>query len=177
MEKVILVDKKDKQLGTIGKIEAHKKGLLHRAVSVLIFNSNGHILLQKRAKNKYHSGGLWSNAACTHPMPNETIEDAAKKRLLFEMGIDADLSKRTSFIYNAFLDNDMIEHELDYIFFGISDCKPVPNADEVEDYKFISYLNLITEIEQYPEDYTVWFKIILKEAEKEIFKFSNNLIK
>ncbi len=175
MEQVILVDSKNKEIGIMEKIEAHRKGLLHRAVSVLIFNSDGQILLQKRAKSKYHSGGLWTNTTCSHPIPNESAIDAAKRRLFEEMGIKCELEEKFTFIYKAFLDNNMIENEFDHVFFGTTDILPVINTEEVSDYKYISYLNLINDIEFNPDNYTVWFKILLKEAEKEIFKATNKL--
>lgn len=175
MEELILVNSKDEETGTIEKMEGHKKGLLHRAISVIIFNSSGDILLQKRAKNKYHSGGLWSNSTCTHPKKGEKNIDAAKRRLKEEMGITADLEEKFSFIYKAFLDNNMIEHEYDYVFFGVTDQLPILNKNEVSDYKYITYLNLINDIEMFPDNYTTWFKIILKEAEREIFKTTNYL--
>lgn len=175
MERVILVDKKGRELGKIEKIEAHKNGVLHRAISVLIFNSKGEMLLQQRADNKYHSGNLWTNATCTHPRPNEAEIDAAKRRLSEEIGIETELEKKFDFIYKAFLDNDLIEHEFDHVFFGISDQIPILEPSEAKDFKYISYLDLITDIEQYPENYTVWFKIILKEAEREIIKYVNKL--
>ncbi|MBN2892869.1 MAG: isopentenyl-diphosphate Delta-isomerase [Bacteroidales bacterium] len=175
MEKVILVDKKDNEIGTVDKMEAHVQGLLHRAVSVLIFNTKGEMLLQQRAFDKYHSGGLWTNATCTHPRKNESNIDAAKRRLVEEMGISAELEEKFIFKYKAFLDNDLIEHELDHVFFGVTDKFPVLNSEEAVNFKYISYLELITDIEQNPDLYTVWFKIIMKEGEKEIFKMNNKL--
>ena len=172
---VILVDTKDNKTGTKDKLTAHQEGLLHRAVSVLIFNSKGEILLQKRATTKYHSGGLWTNTACTHPLPDESNEMAAKRRLFEEMGIKTQLEKKISFSYKAFIDNNMIEHEFDHIFFGTTDKYPELNPNEAEDYAYMSYLDLKTDTELYPEKYTVWFKIILKEAEKEIIKYTQQL--
>ncbi len=170
-EKVVLVDKKDREIGTCEKMKVHKTGELHRAVSVIIFNSKAEMLLQQRAVGKYHSGGLWSNAACTHPRPNENNIDAAKRRLKEEMGIEAELEEKMTFIYKAFLDNQLVENEFDHVFLGVTNQFPTLNPDEVMDYKYVSYLNLITDIELFPEKYTVWFKIILKEAEKHIKKF------
>jgi isopentenyl-diphosphate Delta-isomerase len=175
IEKVILVNKNDEEIGVAEKMSAHKKGDLHRAISVLIFNSKGEMLLQQRAEDKYHSGDLWTNASCSHPRPKETNVDAAKRRILEEMGIETELEKKFDFIYKAFLDNDLTEHEFDHVFFGISDQKPILAPSEAKDFKYISYLNLITDIEQFPENYTVWFKIILKEAEREIIKYVNKL--
>lgn len=176
-EKVVLVNKKDKEIGVMEKMEAHRKGELHRAVSVLIFNTKGEMLLQQRAKEKYHSGGLWTNATCTHPRENESNIDAAKRRLIEEMGIEAELEKKLTFTYKAFLNNNLVEHEYDHVFFGITNKFPTLNQAEAIDYKYLSFLDIITDVEQYPENYTAWFKIILKEAEKEITKFLASISK
>ena len=114
-EKVILVDENDNQVGLMPKLEAHQKGLLHRAFSVFIFNSNYQLLLQKRAASKYHSGGLWTNTCCSHPRDGEKTEDAANRRLLEEMGIKTDLRKVYDFIYKAELDNELTENEFDHV--------------------------------------------------------------
>ena len=116
IEIVILVDVYDNQVGVLPKLEAHQKGLLHRAFSVFIFNSKYELLLQKRASSKYHSGGLWTNTCCSHPREGEEILDAAKRRLIEEMGIDTSLRKVHDFIYKAELDNDLTEHEFDHVF-------------------------------------------------------------
>lgn len=167
---VILIDNQDNQIGLIEKIEAHKKALLHRAVSVFICNSKGEWLLQQRDENKYHSGGLWTNTCCTHPYPNETNIEAAKRRLNFEMGLKAELSQIYSFIYKEKLDNELTEHELDYVFLGITDEIPKPNADEVMNFKYVSYNNLALDIKQNPENYTVWFKKIVDIVNNHIIK-------
>jgi isopentenyl-diphosphate delta-isomerase len=113
---VILVDSEDNPIGTMEKMEAHEKGLLHRAFSVLIFNSKGQMLLQKRARSKYHSGGLWTNTCCSHPAPNESVAEAAKRRLKEEMGIDAEPKFAYKFIYKTPLDQNLVEHEVDHVF-------------------------------------------------------------
>lgn len=174
-ENVVLVTEKDKQIGVLEKIEAHQKGLLHRAVSVLIFNTKGEFLLHKRAAIKYHSSDLWTNATCTHPRPEEDNKQAAIRRLNEEMGIVCDVKEVTSFKYKAYLDNDLIEHELDHVFVGVTDDLPFLNPEEASEYKYISYLDLISDVEEFPENYTVWFKIILKEAEKYIFNVINGV--
>ena len=163
MEYVIQVDEKDQFQGVIEKIEAHKRGILHRAVSVIIFNSNGEMLLQKRAIGKYHSGGLWSNTACTHPNPDETNEQASLRRVYEEMGITTNLSHLYSFIYKVDLDNGMIEHEFDHVFIGISDQKPTLNSKETSAFKYLSIQNLKEEIEYSPEIFSSWFKLIFNE--------------
>ena len=129
---VVLVDENDNELGVMKKMLAHEKGVLHRAFSVFIFNSKGELLLQQRANHKYHSAGLWTNTCCSHPRPNETIKDAAHRRLFEEMGMVCDLKIIDNFIYKANFDNGLIEHEFDYIIKGFSDAVPAINKDEVE---------------------------------------------
>ena len=120
-EKVILVDKNDNQVGLMPKLEAHEKGVLHRAFSIFIFNSKYELLLQKRASSKYHSGGLWTNTCCSHPREGEDTLDAANRRLDEEMGIKTSLRKVYDFIYKAELDNQLTEHEFDHVFYGVFD--------------------------------------------------------
>ena len=162
MEEVILVNEKDQPIGQMEKMEAHQKGLLHRAFSVLIFNSSDQVLLQKRASNKYHSGGLWTNTCCSHPRPGEKVLESANRRLMEEMGMTADLTERFHFIYKTDLDNDLVEHELDHVLVGQSDDLPKLNSDEAEDFKYIDLETLKQELKSSPENYTVWFKIIME---------------
>jgi isopentenyl-diphosphate delta-isomerase len=162
MEEVILVNEEDQPIGQMEKMEAHQKGLLHRAFSVLIFNSKDQVLLQKRASSKYHSGGLWTNTCCSHPRPGETVLYAANRRLMEEMGMTADLTERFHFIYKTDLDNDLVEHELDHVLVGQSDDLPKLNSDEAEDFKYIDLETLKQELNSSPENYTVWFKIIME---------------
>ena len=163
MEKVILVDENDAVVGEMEKMEAHRKGLLHRAFSILIFNSGGEMLLQKRSRKKYHSGGLWTNACCSHPSPHENIQHATRRKLAQEMGIDLETEFLYSFIYRVSLDHDLIEHELDHVFTGIFDGKPVINDEEVEDWKFVGIDWLRKDMVAHPKNYTYWFKMILEE--------------
>lgn len=171
---VVLVDEKDNEIGTREKLSAHLSGELHRAISVFIFNSEKKMLLQRRALNKYHSGGLWTNACCSHPHPGETTMNAAKRRLREEMGMKEEMLKYVfNFTYKAFLDNDLIEHELDHVFIGKTDDIPVPNTDEVNEWKYISVSELEEDLKENPAVYTHWFKLIFErlktEAEKEGF--------
>ena len=159
MENVILVDEKDNQVGLMPKLEAHQKGLLHRAFSVFIFNSDYKLLLQKRASSKYHSGGLWTNTCCSHPRDGEDIIDAANRRLDEEMGIKTSLRKVFDFIYTAELDNNLIENEFDHVFYGVYDIDPIINKDEAEDFKWVDMETLKNDIENNKDQYTVWFKI------------------
>ena len=164
IEKVILVDKNDNELGTMEKQEAHVKGLLHRAFSVFIFNDKNELLLQRRAVNKYHSGGLWTNTCCSHPRQNEKTEDAAKRRLLEEMGMRSTLKKQFDFIYKAKLDNNLYEHELDHVFFGFTNDLPIINPEEVEEYTYKTLEDIGNEMKAIPDKYTEWFKICFREV-------------
>jgi isopentenyl-diphosphate delta-isomerase len=158
-EKVILVDKNDNQVGLMPKLEAHEKGILHRAFSIFIFNSKYELLLQKRASSKYHSGGLWTNTCCSHPREGEDTLDAANRRLDEEMGIKTSLRKVYDFIYKAELDNQLTEHEFDHVFYGVSDNNPILNKDEAEDFKWVDMETLNNDIIKNEDNYTVWFKI------------------
>ncbi|MGV7963024.1 isopentenyl-diphosphate Delta-isomerase [Photorhabdus tasmaniensis] len=160
-EMLILVDKHDNPIGSAGKMDVHKKGMLHRAFSIFVFDSKGNLLLQKRAVNKYHSAGLWTNSCCGHPRIGETLEVAAHRRLGEEMGFDCPLKKVSSFIYHATLPNNLIEYEYDHVFIGRFDKEPIINADEVSDYKWVNSLELKALIDKAPWKYTVWFKEIV----------------
>ena len=162
-EFVILVDEHDRELGVMEKIEAHRKGALHRALSVLVFNTKGEILLQQRANSKYHSGGLWTNTCCSHPRPGELVSAAASRRLEEEMGIELQLKNVGSFIYRAELDKGLTEHELDHVFTAIFDGTPNTNTHEVSDWKYVSVDFLMKDITTNPTQYTEWFKIILNK--------------
>lgn len=165
MEFVILVDKKDNIIGVEEKMKAHQQGKLHRAFSILLFNKKGETLIQKRAKSKYHSPGLWSNTCCSHPRPNEDTKEAAKRRLKEEMGIKTNLKEVFSFIYKAKVGN-LIEHEFDHVFLGSFNGKPKPNKKEVANWRWIKLKELEKEIKINSQEYTPWFKIIFKELKK-----------
>ncbi len=162
MEEVILVDQEDNAIGTMEKMEAHRLGELHRAFSVLVYNKKGELLLQQRAMGKYHSGGLWTNACCSHPRPGEKIADAARRRLWEEMGIDIDLAFSHKFLYKASLDQDLTEHELDHVFVGRFDGVPRINSGEVESWKFVGLSWLKADIREHPDAYTYWFRLIVE---------------
>jgi len=159
MDEVILVNDKDQEIGKMEKLEAHQKGLLHRAFSIFIFNTKGELLLQKRALHKYHSPGLWTNTCCSHPKPNETNLEAANRRLKEEMGMKADLSHAFHFIYHVEFENGLIEHEFDHVFYAYSDEIPKINPDEVHEYKYISNDELLKDMDLNPKTYTEWFKL------------------
>lgn len=168
-EYVVLVDEQDNELGTMEKMQAHREGKLHRAVSVFIFNSKQELLLQKRADEKYHSAGLWTNTCCSHPYHNEKPEVAAHRRLQQEMGLICELKFAFTFIYKAYLDNNLTEHELDYVYIGVSDNLPKQNPAEVSDWKYISVNELDAEIKSHPENYTEWFKICYANWHEQLF--------
>jgi len=173
-QKVILVDENDIQTGVIGKLEAHRKALLHRAVSVFIVNSGGEWILQRRALDKYHSNGLWTNTCCTHPHPGESVVDAAKRRLREEMGITCNVTWLFSFIYREKLENELFEHELDHVFLGITDTEPVINTSEVEDWKRISFSDIHNDIKQNPQNYTYWFRELYEKVNSHILRIQND---
>ena len=163
-ENVILVDEKDNQIGLMPKMEAHEKGLLHRAFSVFIFNENGELLLQQRAKDKYHSPLLWTNTCCSHQRIGESNVEAGRRRLYEEMGFTVDLKEIFSFIYKAPFENGLTEHELDYVLIGRYDDVPNINKEEVASYKWMTLQDVKSDIENNPEIYTEWFKIIFKKS-------------
>jgi len=161
---VILVDENDAEAGIMEKIEAHRRGLLHRAISVFIVDSKGRWLLQRRAENKYHSNSLWTNTCCSHPMPQESSADAAKRRLHQEMGLECELTELFRFTYREDLDNGLTEHELDHVFTGVTDSLPEINREEVMEYRYMNYNDLEADVAARPENYTVWFRIIFSKV-------------
>ena len=165
MSQVILVNHQDDPIGIMDKLEAHQKGLLHRAFSIFIFNTKGEMLLQQRAFDKYHSGGLWTNACCSHPLPGEDTEAAAQRRLMEEMGFTASLQPAFSFIYKTNFHNGLTEHEVDHVFTGSHDGTILPNPLEVNSYAFQSMEAIRLSIETAPHLYTSWFKIAFPKLE------------
>jgi isopentenyl-diphosphate delta-isomerase len=165
-EQVILVDQEDVPRGQMDKMEAHEKGLLHRAFSVFIFNSKRELLLQQRALSKYHSGGLWTNTCCSHPRIGESNIHAARRRLKEEMGMDCDMSYLFKFTYRAEFEDGLTEHEVDHVFFGSSDELPVINPDEVETFKYMDLDTLALDIDVNPSAYTPWLRICLDKVVK-----------
>lgn len=162
-EKVVLVSEKDEELGLMEKQQAHLAGLLHRAISVFVFNSKNELMIQQRALHKYHSPGLWTNTCCSHPRQNESYQQAAERRLQEEMGFECDLEYSFDFIYKADVGGGLIEHEIDHVFVGRFEGKPSLNPEEVADYKWVPMNDLLEDIERNPEEYTTWFKIILNQ--------------
>ena len=161
MEQVILVDEMDRPTGTMEKMAAHREALLHRAFSIFIFNSKGEVLLQQRATQKYHSGGLWTNACCSHPRPDETTLAAAERRLVEELGFTTSLDLAFDFIYKAELDNHLTEYEFDHVFIGEYNGAVHPNSNEVKDYCYKSVEDILLSLQSHPSKYTTWFHIAM----------------
>ena len=159
-EQVILVDEQDNPIGLMPKLEAHQKAVLHRAFSVFILNDKGELMLQQRAKHKYHSPGLWTNTCCSHQREGESNVQAGKRRLQEEMGFTTDLREVTSFIYKAPFDNGLTEHEFDHVLLGYYEDDPVINPDEVASWKWMLLEEVKNDIDNHPDFYTVWFVII-----------------
>ena len=158
-QRVILVDADDVEIGTMSKSRAHREGRLHRAFSIFIFNSEGRLLLQKRAADKYHSGGLWTNSCCSHPRPGERIAQAAERRLKEELGIICALSSEFTFTYKAEVGNGLIENEFDHVFFGTYDGPVLPDASEVSDVRWMRMNDLADDLRTSGDHYTAWLTI------------------
>jgi isopentenyl-diphosphate delta-isomerase len=159
MEQVILVNERDEEIGIMEKMEAHQKALLHRAFSVFIFNSKGEMLMQQRALTKYHSGGLWTNACCSHPKPGEATLKAAERRLQEEMGFNTGLDKVFDFTYKAPFDNGLTEHEFDHVFVGSFEGEIKPSVVEVRDYCYKKMEDISESLQSHPQKYTAWFHL------------------
>jgi len=163
-EDIILVDENDLETGFIEKMEAHRKGLLHRAFSIFIYNDKGEWLLHQRADNKYHSPGLWTNTCCGHPRKGENTGEAALRRLNEEMGFNCPIRKIFDFTYFTDFGNGLFEHELDYVYAGNWNGNPKPNTNEAQKWKWENPKNVIRDIEENPENYTYWFRLIAEKA-------------
>jgi len=160
-ERVVLVDEHDQELGAADKSSVHADGRLHRAFSVFVFGRKGHLLLQRRAAAKYHSGGLWTNTCCGHPRPLEPVVEAAHRRLREEMGFDCPLQSMLKFIYQTQLGNGLHEHELDHVLVGRFDGWPIPNPAEAEDWCWVDVRVVTQDARIHPERYTAWFPLAL----------------
>lgn len=160
-ELLILVDELDHEIGLAAKMETHREGWLHRAFSVFIFSENGEMLLQQRAMDKYHSGGLWTNACCSHPLPGEEITAAATRRLKEEMGIETELQKVFDFIYRADMGNGLVEHEFDHVLIGQYEGDIPFNPVEVMNTRYLALEAVEEMVAREPETFTPWFRIAL----------------
>jgi isopentenyl-diphosphate Delta-isomerase len=163
---LILVDSEDIVLGKMEKSIVHQKGILHRAFSVFIFNSKGQMLIQQRANEKYHSGGLWTNACCSHPRFGENLNDAVKRRLYEEIGLHCSTTFAFSFQYKAEFENGLIENEFDHVYIGVSDDQPVPDFSEVKDWKYEEVSSIQQNLKENPSEYTVWFRLCFEQVLK-----------
>jgi len=161
VDHVVLVDENDRVLGTMDKLEAHQTGALHRAFSVLVFNSKGEVLIQKRAATKYHSRGLWTNTCCSHPRPEESLIEATTRRLREEMGIITEPRFLYKFTYRIDVGEGLVEHEVDHVYHATFDGQPKANPAEVQDWKFVPLPDLLKDVAAYPERDTYWFRLIL----------------
>lgn len=164
MDKVILVEENDNQIGTEEKLKAHQDGLLHRAFSIFIFNDKNELLLQQRALDKYHYGGLWTNTCCSHPRPNENTTEAAHRRLAEEMGFDCDISEVFDFKYKVAFENGLTENEFDHVFFGRYNNDPIINKKEANDFKWVDIKWLEKDLKNNPSVYTVWLSVCFEKV-------------
>lgn len=162
-ELVVLVNENDEAIGLMPKLEAHEKAVLHRAFSVFVLNDKNELMLQQRAAHKYHSPLLWTNTCCSHQRENETNIEAGNRRLFEEMGFTTELKELFSFIYKAPFDNGLTEHELDHVMIGYYNGEPKINPEEVEAWKWLDIDEVRKDMEENPENYTAWFKIIFDE--------------
>ncbi len=158
-EKIILVDINDNEIGSDTKENVHKNGMLHRAFSVFIFNSKNEMLIQKRQINKYHSGGLWANACCSHPRKGEDLEYSTIRRMIEELGFSCPVEEAFHFIYRTDFNDDLAEYEYDHVFYGFYDGNIRLNEDEASEFRFISIEELEKELTYNSKAYSSWFII------------------
>ena len=163
-EQLILVDASDRELGVGEKMQVHRAGALHRAFSVFVFDRSGRLLMQKRAADKYHSGGLWSNTACGHPRPGEATLGAARRRLHEEMGFDCELREAFQFLYRAELGEALVEHEYDHVFVGKYEGDPAPDPSEVSEWRWVTLGELLKGLSEQPHLYSRWLKLAVESG-------------
>ncbi|QHM76130.1 Isopentenyl-diphosphate Delta-isomerase [Mixta theicola] len=173
---VILVDHLDRPTGKMEKLEVHQKGLLHRAVTVYVFNRRHELLLQRRASGKYHCGGLWSNTCCGHPFPQESTRAAAERRLYEEMGLRLPLTPMFELSYNLSLSNGLTEHEYGHVFFAMSDCQPQLNPDEADASRWLSLAAIEQEIMRAPSRFTPWFLHTFARIPAQLARFTQGAV-
>ena len=168
-ENIILVDVEDREIGLAPKLDAHRQGLRHRAISACVLDRRGRMLLQRRAFGKYHSGGLWTNACCTHPRAGETVEAAARRRLREELGVDCELKFVLRTHYRADVGHGLIEDEVVHLFVGEYEGGVTPDPAEVSGYEWVSRADLRARIAAHPEAYTYWFRHYMGAHADEMF--------
>jgi isopentenyl-diphosphate delta-isomerase len=166
--RVVLVDWNGATIGDGTKTDVHTRGELHRAVSVFVFNPRGELLLQQRAREKYHSAGLWSNSACTHPAPAESAAHAARRCLRFEMGMDCKVEFSFAFRYRAPVPVGLIEHEYDYVFWGVTSDSPIPNPTEVMAWRWASVASLSVQLAADVSPFTAWFPLAFPKLARQL---------
>ncbi|HEU4455491.1 MAG TPA: isopentenyl-diphosphate Delta-isomerase, partial [Longimicrobium sp.] len=157
-------DERDREVGLAPKLEAHERGLLHRAFSVFVLNGRGELLLQRRAAGKYHCGGLWTNSCCGHPRPGEPVAAGARRRLREEMGIDCEMTPAGTFVYRADVGGGLVEHEYDHVFLARHDADPSPDPAEADAWRWAPVDAVIAEAEASPAAFTPWFVLALREV-------------
>ncbi len=160
-ERVVLVDECDREIGTEEKLAAHTAGVLHRAFSVFVFDGAGKVLLQRRARTKYHSAGRWANTCCGHPRPGEAVPAAAARRLVEEMGFSCPLRCVRSVLYRAGVGSGLVEHEYDHIFVGCFEGTPAPDPSEVEEWRWSSIETVADDVVEHAAHYATWLPIVL----------------
>lgn len=168
---VLLVDANDQPLGLADKLDAHRQGQLHRAFSVFVFDAAGRTLLQRRAADKYHSGGLWSNACCSHPLATPDLPAQARARLRQEMGLDCALTVVDRLIYRAAVGANLCEHELDHVLCARSDARPRPDPAEVMDWRWVDWAALEADLAARPEHYSAWLGLIMTRCGAALARF------
>jgi isopentenyl-diphosphate delta-isomerase len=168
-EQLVLVDEDNREVGVMNKLEAHKRGLLHRAISVFVFDAEGKLILQRRAAGKYHSGGQWANTCCSHPRPGESAQDAAHRRLFEELGFDCDLAYRMRIRYQAAVGSGLIENELVSVYVGDHDGELAPDPQEVSEWRAVRTEDLSREIEAAPDLFTPWLRIYVRDHADVLF--------
>jgi isopentenyl-diphosphate delta-isomerase len=172
LDDVILVDDDDRAIGTAAKLPAHRDGLLHRAISVVVRDREGRLLLQKRAAGKYHSAGLWTNTCCSHPRPGEPTADAASRRLSEEMGVDCALTYLFPMRYRADVSGELVENEITHIFGGTFDGTPDPDPAEASDWRWMSLDDIARDMETRPDAYTIWFRKMCRDFRESLRKWA-----
>lgn len=160
---LILVDENNNITGYDEKLKVHQEGHLHRAFSLFVVNKAGQLMLQRRAHGKYHSGGLWANTCCSHPLKGEDPEKTIHDRLMKEMGFDCELNPMFKFIYRVEFDNGLTEYELDQVYIGIHESAPSPNPEEVCEWKWMDIEALKDDIAASPDEYVYWLKAAFHE--------------
>lgn len=166
-DNLICVDALDRQIDVANKEHCHREGILHRAFSIFLFYDNK-ILLHKRAENKYHSGGLWTNSCCSHPRNGEKIAEAVSRRLAEELGVRCQCVEVGEFLYRHKFSEDLFEYEYDHVFIGEYTGEVHPNPKEISEYKWVDKNELIKIMNDTPEMFTVWFFTAVQIALKYI---------